>query len=53
MPYLDYSREWSDEELFLRYGCDAEEIDMIVSMMRPLEYILHKADGAVKCSLYE
>lgn len=42
VPYLDYSKGWTDEELFARYHCTPEEIHMINSMMRPLEYIIHE-----------
>ena len=52
VPFLDYSHEWTDEELYEKYKCDAEEIDMITSVMRPLEYVLHKETGAVKYTLY-
>lgn len=53
VPFLDYTKEWSDEKLFEQYKCDSEEIDMINSVMRPLEYVLHKPSGAVKYSLYK
>ena len=53
VPFLDYKQEWSDEMLFKKYECDAEEIEMIVSVMRPLEYVLHKESGQEKYSLYE
>jgi hypothetical protein len=52
VPYLDYSREWTDEQLFDKYGCSEEEREMIQSIMRPLEYILHKDTGSEKQSLY-
>ena len=42
VPYLDYSKSWTDEELFARYHCTGEEISMINSMMRPLEYVVHE-----------
>ena len=40
VPFLDYSKEWSDEELYERYECTKEEIELIDSMMRPLEYVI-------------
>lgn len=40
VPFLDYSREWTDEELYARYNCSSDEIDLIESMMRPLEYVI-------------
>lgn len=52
VPFLDYSQEWTDEILFKRYKCDEEEIEMITSVMRPLEYVLHKETGAEKYSIY-
>lgn len=53
VPFLDYTKEWSDDMLFEKYECDADEIDMIKSVMRPLEYVLHKDSGEEKYSLYE
>ena len=41
VPYLDFTKEWTDEMLYERYQCTKEEIAMINSMMRPLEYIVH------------
>ena len=40
VPYLDYSKAWTDEELYERYSCTSDEVEMIESMMRPLEYII-------------
>lgn len=53
VPYLDYTKKWSDQLLYKRYHCNDAEINMIESMMRPLEYILHKEGGMVKHSIYE
>ena len=52
VPYLDYTREWTDEQLFDKYNCSQDERSMIQSIMRPLEYILHKDSGSEKMSLY-
>lgn len=41
VPYLDYSKEWTDEMLYERYECTKQEIEMIESLMRPLEYVIH------------
>lgn len=41
-PFLDYSKEWTDKELFKRYGCNEEEISMIESIIRPMEYVFHE-----------
>ena len=53
VPYLDYKKEWTDAQLYDKYGCSDEERDMIDSIMRPLEYVLHKDTGSEKNSLYE
>ena len=42
VPFLDYSKEWTDKELFKRYGCNEEEILMIESIIRPMEYVFHE-----------
>lgn len=42
VPFLDYSKEWTDKELFKRYGCNEEEISMIESIIRPMEYVFHE-----------
>jgi len=41
VPYLDYSKSWTDQELYSRYSCSEEEIKLVDSMMRPLEYVKH------------
>lgn len=41
VPYLDYTREWTDQELYTKYNCTDEEISLIESTIRPLEYIIH------------
>lgn len=40
VPFLDYTKEWTDEELYTMFECTKEEIETIESMMRPLEYII-------------
>ena len=52
VPFLDYSHEWTDDELFTRYGCDAEEKEYIASMIRPLEYVIHDDSGENRYSVY-
>lgn len=52
VPFLDYSQEWSDEQLFQRFNCSNEEKEMIQNTMRPLEYILHKESGQELHSIY-
>ena len=41
VPYFDYSRTWTDEELFERYHCTEEEIrinnDFVIQSFLPLE----------------
>lgn len=41
VPYLDYTHQWTDEELYKKYNCTEEEISLIESMIRPLEYVIH------------
>ena len=40
VPFLDYRKEWSDEELYKLFNCTMDEIETIESMMRPLEYVI-------------
>lgn len=40
VPFLDYSHKWIDDELFKRYGCTDDEIEMINSLIRPMEYVV-------------
>ncbi|WP_342598785.1 Eco57I restriction-modification methylase domain-containing protein [Psychrobacillus sp. FSL H8-0483] len=42
VPYLDYTITWTDEELYERYKCTEAEINMIESIIRPMEYVVHK-----------
>lgn len=42
VPYLDYSIKWTDDDLYSRYHCTTDEINMINSMIRPLEYVIHE-----------
>ncbi|WP_313236121.1 Eco57I restriction-modification methylase domain-containing protein [Sporosarcina ureae] len=44
VPYLDYTITWTDKELYERFNCTDEEINMIESMIRPMEYVVHKLD---------
>lgn len=37
VPIQDFSRNWSDEDLFARYGISADERDFIEAMIRPME----------------
>ena len=37
VPNLDMSREWTDSELYERYGLTAEEIGFIESTIKPME----------------
>ncbi len=36
-PIQDFSKPWTDEELYAKYGLTQEEIDFIESMIRPME----------------
>jgi len=37
VPMQDFSKPWTDEELYAKYGLTAEEIAFIESMIRPME----------------
>ncbi len=37
VPLQDFSKPWTDEELYEKYGLTQEEIDFIESMIRPME----------------
>lgn len=37
VPIQDFSKPWTDEELYAKYGLTAEEIAFIESMIRPME----------------
>ena len=37
VPYLDFSKPWTDEELYKKYNLTQQEIDFIESMIRPME----------------
>ena len=37
VPMQDFSKPWSDEELYAKYGLTLEEIDFIESMIKPME----------------
>lgn len=37
VPLQDFSKVWTDEELYAKYGLTQEEIDFIESMIKPME----------------
>ena len=37
VPVQDFSKSWTDEELYEKYGLTDEEITFIESMIRPME----------------
>ena len=37
VPMQDFSKPWTDEELYAKYGLTDEEIAFIESMIRPME----------------
>ena len=37
VPLQDFSKVWTDEELYTKYGLTQEEIDFIESMIKPME----------------
>jgi site-specific DNA-methyltransferase (adenine-specific) len=37
VPQQDFSKPWTDEELYKKYGLTADEIAFIESMVRPMD----------------
>ena len=37
MPIQDFTKPWTDEELYAKYGFSDEEISFIDAMIRPME----------------
>ena len=37
VPILDFSKPWTDEELYAKYGLEEDEITFIESMIKPME----------------
>ena len=37
VPMQDFSKPWTDEELYKKYDLSQEEIDFIESMIKPME----------------
>ena len=37
IPIQDFSKSWTDEELYKKYNLTKEEIDFIESMIRPMD----------------
>ena len=37
VPLQDFSKTWTDEELYAKYGLTDEEIAFIESMIKPME----------------
>ena len=37
VPLQDFSKPWTDAELYAKYGLTQEEIDFIESMIRPMD----------------
>lgn len=37
VPVQDFSKPWTDAELYEKYGLNDEEIALIESMIRPME----------------
>ena len=37
VPWLDFSRSWSDEELYIKYGLNDDEINFIESTIKPMD----------------
>ena len=45
VPMQDFSKPWTDEELYKKYNLTQEEIDFIESMIRPRELDGGDIDG--------
>lgn len=37
IPMQDFTKPWTDEELYAKYSLTQEEIDFIESMIKPME----------------
>jgi site-specific DNA-methyltransferase (adenine-specific) len=37
VPIQDFTKKWTDEKLYAKYGLTDEEINFIESMIRPME----------------
>ena len=37
VPLQDFSKSWTDEELYAKYGLSDDEIAFIESMIKPME----------------
>ena len=37
IPIQDFSKPWTDAELYAKYGLEKDEIDFIESMIKPME----------------
>ena len=37
VPVQDYSKPWTDEELYAKYGLEDDEIAFIDSMIKPMD----------------
>ncbi len=40
VPMQDFSKPWTDEELYAKYGLTDEEINFIESMIKPMELMV-------------
>ena len=37
VPIQDFSKPWTDKELYAKYGLTQDEIDFIETMIKPME----------------
>ena len=37
VPFLDFSKSWNDQELYVKYGLSSEEIDYIESTIKSMD----------------
>ena len=52
VPFLDFRKAWTDNELYERYQCSKDERKMIESMIRPLEYVVHEGKRTIKKTIF-
>jgi site-specific DNA-methyltransferase (adenine-specific) len=53
VPFLDFRKVWTDNDLYERYQCSKTERKMIESTIRPLEYVIHDGKRSIKKSIFE
>ena len=44
VPMQDFSKVWTDEDLYKKYGLSKNEINLIEKMIRPMDLTQKKGD---------